>query len=73
MNKDKDCFIDDSIRKDWSGEPIEYDGKPLQVYAAAPRPTFEKPHGCIVEEISMDEWEAARAEWHASRVIKETV
>lgn len=54
-------FIDESIVKP-QGEPIEYTGKPLEVYKA----DFINPYmpGIEVEEISMQEWtdelEAAR-------------
>lgn len=57
MINDRDPFIHDSIRKDWSGEPIEYEKVELPAAAAPPpRPTFTRPHGIVVEEITMEEW-----------------
>ena len=59
MNTHRDPFIDDSIIKQWCGEPIEYDGKPLAVYNRA---DFTNPAtGIEVKEITMEEFEAARA------------
>jgi hypothetical protein len=66
VKPDNDPFIDNSIRKDWNGEPVEYDGKPLKVYE---KPTFEKPHGCVVEEITIEEFLEAR--WAAARAREE--
>ena len=47
--QEPDPFIDDSIRKEWIGEPIEWE-----------KPTFRQPHGLTVREITWEEFQAAR-------------
>lgn len=60
MKPERDPFIDGSIRKEWAGEPVEYDGKPLAIYNQfhnpAPSPGLE------VQEISIEEFLQARFE-----------
>lgn len=60
MKQDRDPFIDDTVRKNWCGEPVEY--TPTQFPEGYKKPSFTKipATGLVVEEITMDEFQAAR-------------
>lgn len=47
--QENDPFIDDSVRKQWNGEPIPWE-----------KPTFQQPHGLTVREITWEEFQAVR-------------